>query len=114
MVRIYHNPRCSKSRATLQLLNDRGVQPEVIEYLDQPPDAAMLRDLLGKLGLEARQLLRKGEPEYRDLGLADESLTQDELIQAMIDHPRLMERPIVVSEAGARIGRPPESVLEII
>jgi arsenate reductase len=114
MVRIYHNPRCSKSRATLQLLKDRGVHPEVIEYLDQPPSAATLRGLLGKLGLEARQLLRKGEPEYHDLGLADNSLTQDQLIQAMIDHPRLMERPIVVSGAGARIGRPPESVLEIL
>ncbi|MCJ7558510.1 MAG: arsenate reductase (glutaredoxin) [Gammaproteobacteria bacterium] len=114
MVRIYHNPRCSKSRAALQLLNDRELHPEVIEYLDQPLNAATLQDLLGKLGLEARQLLRKGEPEYRDLGLADESLTQDRLIEAMVDHPRLIERPIVVSDTGARIGRPPESVLEIL
>jgi len=114
MVRIYHNPRCSKSRAALQLLNDRGIHPEVIEYLDQPLNAETLHDLLGKLGLEARQLLRKGEPEYRDLGLADESLAQDRLIEAMVDHPRLIERPIVVSDTGARIGRPPESVLEIL
>lgn len=114
MVRIYHNPRCSKSRATLQLLNDRGIHPEVIEYLGQPPDAATLRDLLEKLGLAARQLLRKGEREYHDLGLADQSLTQDRLIQAMVEHPNLMERPIVVSKSGARIGRPPESVLEIL
>ncbi|MCW8844790.1 MAG: arsenate reductase (glutaredoxin) [Gammaproteobacteria bacterium] len=114
MVRIYHNPRCSKSRATLQLVLDRGIQPQVIEYLDQPPDAATLGDVLAKLGLEARQLLRKGEPEYRDLGLADPSLTPDHLIQAMVNHPRLIERPIVVSDTGARIGRPPESVLEIL
>ena len=114
MVRIYHNPRCSKSRATLQLVLDRGIQPQVIEYLDQPPDAATLGDVLAKLGLEARQLLRKGEPEYRDLGLADPSLTPAHLIQAMVNHPRLIERPIVVSDTGARIGRPPESVLEIL
>lgn len=114
MVRIYHNPRCSKSRATLQLLIDHGIQPEVIEYLDQPPDAATLRDVLAKLGLEARQLLRRGEPEYRDLDLADESLAPDRLIQAMVHHPRLIERPIVVSDKGARIGRPPESILEIL
>jgi arsenate reductase len=114
MVCIYHNPRCSKSRATLQLLRDQGIEPQVIEYLDQPPDSPTLRDLLGKLGLDARQLLRTGEPEYRELGLADPALSQDYIIQAMLTHPRLIERPIVVGPRGARIGRPPESVLEIL
>ena len=114
MVRIYHNPRCSKSRATLQLLRDQGLDPQVIEYLETPPDAETLRKLLKKLDLSARELLRKGEQEYRDLGLSDESIDDEHIIQATVSHPRLMERPIVESERGARIGRPPESVLEVL
>jgi arsenate reductase len=114
MVRIYHNPRCSKSRATLQLLKDQGLDPQVIEYLDTPPDAKTIRNLLKKLNFSARDLLRKGEQEYRELGLADESLEDEQIIQAMVSHPRLMERPIVETERGARIGRPPESVLEVL
>jgi arsenate reductase len=114
MVRIYHNPRCSKSRATLELLRDRGIEPEIVEYLVQPPDPATLRDLLGQLGLNARQLLRPGEPEYHDLGLDDQKLPEDDIIKAMAEHPRLIQRPIVVGKRGARIGRPPESVLEIL
>lgn len=114
MVRIYHNPRCSKSRATLQLLKDRGLDPQVIEYLDTPPDAETIRQLLDKLNFSARDLLRKGEQEYRDLGLADDSLGDEQIIQAMVSHPRLIERPIVETERGAKIGRPPESVLEVL
>ena len=114
MVRIYHNPRCSKSRATFQLLKDRGLDPQVIEYLDTPPDAETIRQLLAKLNFSARDLLRKGEQEYRDLGLADDSLGDEQIIQAMVSHPRLIERPIVETERGARIGRPPESVLEVL
>ncbi|MDH3400512.1 MAG: arsenate reductase (glutaredoxin) [Chromatiales bacterium] len=114
MVRIYHNPRCSKSRATLQLLKDRGLDPQVIEYLDTPPDAESIRQLLTKLNFSARDLLREGEQEYRDLGLADDSLGDEQIIQAMVSHPRLIERPIVETEGGARIGRPPESVLEVL
>jgi len=114
MVRIYHNPRCSKSRATLQLLKDQGLDPQVIEYLDTPPDAKTIHNLLKKLNFSARDLLRKGEQEYRELGLADESLEDEQIIQAMVSHPRLIERPIVETERGARIGRPPESVLEVL
>lgn len=114
MIRIYHNPRCSKSRATLELLRDRGLDPRVIEYLETPPDAKTISKLLKKLGFSARQLLRKGEQEYRDLGLADEGLDDQQIIQAMVSHPRLIERPIVETERGARIGRPPESVLEVL
>ena len=114
MVRIYHNPRCSKSRATLQLLRDQGLDPQVIEYLETPPDTKTIHNLLNKLNFSPRELLRKGEQEYRDLGLADESLEDEQIIQAMVSHPRLIERPIVETGRGARIGRPPESVLEVL
>ncbi len=113
-VRIYHNPRCSKSRATLALLQDRGIEPEVVLYLETPPDEATLRGLLQQLGLGPRELMRKGEQEYRDNNLDDASLDDDALISAMAQHPRLIERPIVVASGKARIGRPPESVLEIL
>ena len=113
-IRIFHNPRCSKSRATLALLQERGLDPEITRYLETPPDAGELTAILGKLGLSARQLLRKGEAEYRELALADESLTEDDLIAAMVAHPRLIERPIVLAGDRAAIGRPPESVLEIL
>lgn len=111
---IFHNPRCSKSRQTLALLEQQGVKPEVIEYLKTPPSVASLSKILKQLGINARQLLRKGEKEYEELNLADESLTEQQLIQAMCDHPKLIERPIVVHNGKAKIGRPPETVLEIL
>lgn len=113
-VTIYHNPRCSKSRDTLSLLKANGIEPQVVLYLDTPPDAATLRELLKMLGMSsARELMRQKEELYKSLSLADSHLTEDELIQAMVDNPKLIERPIVVSHGEARIGRPPEQVLEI-
>jgi arsenate reductase len=114
MVTIYHNPRCSKSRQTLALLEENGVKPEVVLYLETPPNADTLRGLLSKLGITARQLLRTGEDAYKENNLSDASLSEDALIQAMVDHPKLIERPIVVKGAKAVIGRPPENVLELI
>ena len=113
-IRIFHNPRCSKSRATLALLQERGIEPEITLYLESPPDAGELRSILRKLGLTARELMRKGEAEYREQGLADESLTEDELIAAMVASPRLIERPIVLANGQAAIGRPLESVIDIL
>ncbi|MEQ9724423.1 arsenate reductase (glutaredoxin) [Pseudomonas sp. WHRI 8822A] len=111
---LYHNPRCSKSRAALQLLEERGLQPTVVHYLDTPPSAAQLREVLDKLGLPPRQLLRSGEDEYRQLNLADQALTDDALIEAMVAHPRLIERPILITVDRAVIGRPPENILELL
>lgn len=113
-VTIYHNPRCSKSRQTLALLEERGIQPEVVEYLKDPPDAATLKRLLAALGLEPRALMRRKEAPYAELGLDDPARSEDELIQAMVDHPILIERPIVVTGKGAALGRPPENVLSIL
>ena len=113
-VRILHNPRCSKSRQTLQLLLDRGVEPEVVEYLKTPPDAAELDDILRLLGLEPRALMRRKEAVYAELGLNEASLTRDRLIAAMVANPILIERPIVLAGGKAAIGRPPESVLSIV
>jgi arsenate reductase len=112
--KIYHNPRCSKSRATLSLLQERGIEPDITLYLENPPSDKELRSLLRQLGISARELLRKGEAEYRELGLADPDLTEAELISAMASNPRLIERPIVVANGKAAIGRPPESVLDIL
>ncbi|GLX13888.1 arsenate reductase [Pseudomonas straminea] len=111
---LYHNPRCSKSRAALQLLEERDLQPSVVLYLDNPPSAAQLREVLNKLGMPARQLLRSGEDEYRELNLADSALDEDALIEAMITHPRLIERPILIAGDRAVIGRPPENILELL
>jgi arsenate reductase len=113
---IYHNPRCSKSRATLELLQQQDIDAEVVEYLKTPPDAETLDKLLTLLAMEPRQLMRTHEAEYKDNHLDDDSLSRDDLIQAMVAHPKLIERPIVVSADGkkAAIGRPPESVLEIL
>jgi len=111
--RIYHNPRCSKSRATLALLEERGIRPEVVEYLKTPPDEKRLRTLLKKLGLRPIDLIRKGEAEWKESGL-DASATDDELIALMARHPILIERPIVEVGQRARIGRPPEQVLELL
>jgi arsenate reductase (glutaredoxin) len=113
-VTIYHNPRCSKSRETLALLEARGINPRVIEYLKNPPDRATLSALLRKLGIPARELVRRKEAEFAALGLDAEGMTEDALIDAMASHPRLIERPIVVVDRRARIGRPPEAVLEIL
>ncbi|NOQ81510.1 MAG: arsenate reductase (glutaredoxin) [Methylophaga sp.] len=113
-ISIYHNPRCSKSRQTLALLEEQGIQAEVIEYLKTPPTVASLTTILSQLGIPARQLLRKGEAIYKELNLKDDSLNDDQLIQAMCDNPKLIERPIVINNGQAKIGRPPESVLEIL
>jgi arsenate reductase len=113
-VDIYHNPRCSKSRATLALLEERGIDVSVIEYLKEPPDEIELRQILDLLRIPARELLRTGEDAYKEMNLADPSLSEDEIIAAILKHPILMERPIVATPKAARIGRPPESVLEIL
>ena len=111
---IFHNPRCSKSRATLELLHNHGLEPEIVLYLESPPDAAQLGAILTLLGRRPRELMRKGEAEYREQGLADESLSDDALIDAMCRTPKLIERPIVLANGKAAVGRPPESVLEIL
>ena len=111
---LYHNPRCSKSRGALELLEARGLSPTVVRYLETPPTAAQLIDLLAKLKISARQLLRTGEDEYKTLNLADSSLSDAQLIDAMAAHPKLIERPILVAGDRAIIGRPPENVLEIL
>lgn len=111
---LYHNPRCSKSRSALELLQARGLTPDIVLYLDTPPDAARLRDLLGKLGITARQLLRTGEDAYKALNLADRDLGDEQLIDAMVAHPKLIERPILIAGDKAVIGRPPENVLELL
>ncbi|MBT3011985.1 MAG: arsenate reductase (glutaredoxin) [Candidatus Thiodiazotropha endolucinida] len=113
-VEIYHNPRCSKSRQTLQLLQDQGIDPDVVEYLKTPPDKATLGQILDMLGLEPRELMRTKEKEYKALQLDNPSLSRDQLIDAMIANPKLIERPIVIQNGKAAIGRPPEKVLDIL
>lgn len=113
-IKIYHNPRCSKSRQTLGLLQEHGEDPEIVEYLSNPPDAAELRRLLAMLGLRPRDLMRTQEQAYKDAGLDDPELSDDELIKAMVEHPVLIQRPIVVTGDRAVIGRPPEKVLELL
>lgn len=110
----YHNPRCSKSRQALTILNEHGIEPAIINYLETPPNKATLQKILSQLGISARQLLRKGEEEYKQLGLTDESLSEDALIDAMVKHPILIERPIVIVGNKAIIARPPEKVLTLI
>ena len=114
MVTIYHNPRCSKSRQTLALLEEKGIDPEIVLYLETPPDVKTLKNLLNKLGIEARDLLRKGEDAYKELNLKDTSLSDEKLINAMASHPKLIERPIVVNGDRAALGRPPENALTIL
>lgn len=111
---IYHNPRCSKSRAAMELLTEKGIEVEVVKYLDTPPDKLMLTNILDMLKLDPRELMRKGEQEYKDNNLADESLSRDELIDAMIKFPKLMERPIVVKNGKAAIGRPIQNIIDIL
>lgn len=114
MVTLYHNPRCSKSREALNLLREQGLEPEVVLYLETPPNAKTLKVLLSKLGIGARDLLRKGEGAYKELNLADEKLSEAALIKAMVENPKLIERPIAINGDKAVIGRPPENVLQII
>lgn len=111
---LYHNPRCSKSRNALQLLEARGLAPSIVRYLETPPSAEQLQALLGKLGFSARQLLRSGEDEYQALSLANPELTDAQLIEAMVAHPKLIERPILIVGDKAVVGRPPEKVLELL
>ncbi|SHE89107.1 arsenate reductase [Microbulbifer donghaiensis] len=111
---IYHNPRCSKSRQTLQLLQDNGIEPEVVLYLENPPSRETLAELLQKLGIGARDLLRTGEDAYKELQLKDSSLGDEQLLDAMLQHPILIQRPIVVKGDRAVLGRPPENVLELL
>lgn len=113
-VKIYHNPRCGKSRQTLQLLQEQGIEPEIIEYLKTPPSTQELDDILQKLNMEPRELMRKKEAEYKANSLDDTSLNRQALIQAMVNSPILIERPIVIANGKAAIGRPPEAVLVIL
>jgi arsenate reductase (glutaredoxin) len=113
-VTIYHNPRCGKSRASLQILQERGIEFRIVEYLKTPPTREDLEDILAKLGMTPRELIRKGEAVYKEAGLDDPGLGREELISAMLQHPILIERPIVLADGKAVIGRPPEKVLEIL
>lgn len=114
-ITIFHNPRCSKSRETLSLLQEKGISPTILAYLEQAPSPAELKTLLTHLGFDdARKLMRKNEAEYTELGLDNPALEQDALIAAMAAHPRLIERPIVINGSKAAIGRPPENVLTIL
>jgi len=114
MISIYHNPRCSKSRQTLALLEERGIDPEIVLYLETPPSAETLADVLKKLDISPRQLLRKGEDAYKENNLSDTSLSDQQLIDTMAANPKLIERPIVINGNKAALGRPPEQVLEIL
>ena len=113
-VTIYHNPRCTKSRQTLALLEERGAAPRIVEYLKEPPSASELKSVLRALGLGPRDIVRKGEAVYAELGLGERDLSDDELIDVMVANPILIERPIVVKGGKAAIGRPPETVLRIL
>lgn len=113
-VTIYHNPKCSKSRQTLALLEERGISPHVIKYLEDTPSTSQIDEILTLLGREPRQLMRQKEAEYKENNLDNEGLSRDQLIQAMVDHPRLIERPIVLANGKAAVGRPPEDVLKIL
>ena len=112
--KIYHNPRCSKSRQTLELLYDKKIETDVVEYLNTPPNTAEIEKILKGLEMEPRELMRKGQSEYKELGLDDESLSRDDLIKAMIENPILIERPIVITDKGIAIGRPIENVKKIL
>lgn len=113
-IRIFHNPRCSKSRQTLELLTERGLEPEIIRYLETPPAEQELSDILDTLGLEPRQLMRTGEPAYKEQGLDNTDMSRMQLIAAMVATPKLIERPIVLAKGKAAVGRPPENILTIL
>ncbi len=111
---IYHNPMCSKSRETLDILNQQGKSPEIVEYLNDTPDRQALKDIISKLGIPVAELVRTGEKAYQDAGLNIETMSEDEVIEAICAHPSLLQRPIVVSGNRAVIGRPPVKILDII
>jgi len=111
---IYHNPRCSKSRQTLELLKEKNIEPEVVLYLDNPPSKDEISKLLSILGINPRELLRKGEEEYKTQNLKDQTISDQKIIEIMSENPKLIERPIVISNNKAIIGRPPENVLKLI
>ena len=113
-ITLYHNPRCSKSRQALALLQERGIEPDLVLYLDTPPSGDQLRELLRQLGMAPRDLLRKGEDAYKEQGLDNPALDEAALIAAMTGHPKLIERPIAVRGDRAVVGRPPERVLELL
>ena len=113
-ITIYHNPKCAKSRETLELLQARGIEPVIIEYLKTPPDKATLQRLIKLLAIAPRDLLRVKEPEYKQAGLANPKLSDSAILQALVKYPKLMERPIVVAGNKAALGRPPENVLKLI
>ena len=114
MVQIYHNPRCSKSRETLKLLQEKGIEPEIILYLETPPDVATIKALLKKLGKSPKEAMRTKEAEFKEQGLNSADVTDEQLIEAMANTPKLIERPIVANGNKAAHGRPPEQVLEIL
>ncbi|MEO0443956.1 MAG: arsenate reductase (glutaredoxin) [Pseudomonadota bacterium] len=114
MPTIYHNPRCSKSRNTLALLESKGITPDIVLYLDTPPDKTELKSIVAKLGLGVRDIIRTGEALYQHLSLKDDSLSDEQLLEAIAEHPKLLQRPIVVDGKHAIIGRPPEKVLDLI
>jgi arsenate reductase len=113
-ITIYHNPRCSKSRQALELLDSHGVEADVVEYLKTPPDTGQLAEILNLLGMEPRELMRTNEPEYKDNALDDPRLSREQLIRAMVDYPRLIQRPIALGKGKAVLGRPPANVLEVL
>lgn len=113
-VQIYHNPRCSKSRQTLAVLTEKGIEPDIVLYLDTPPSEAELSSILNQLSFEPRQLLRTGEAIYKELALKNSDHSDAQIIAFMCAHPKLIERPIVIHDGKAKIGRPPESVLDIL
>jgi arsenate reductase len=112
--KIYHNTRCSKSRATVAILEQNNVDFVIVNYLDEPPSDSELKSILKELGMSARELMRKGESKYKELELSNKSLSEDELIKAMLEFPILIERPIVRTDKGVAIGRPPEDVYSIL
>lgn len=113
-ISIWHNPRCSKSRETLALVQEKGIEPEVFLYLEEKPDAHAIQAILTKLDISARELLRNSEDAYKQQNLKDKTLSDDILIEAMVNEPKLIQRPIVVNGNKAKLGRPPEQVLEIL
>lgn len=112
--KIFHNPRCSKSRAAMDLLNEKGIETDVVKYLETPLNRKTIEHVLDLLGIEPRELMRKGEAEYGDNNLSDDSLTRDQLIDALVDFPKLLERPIVIANGKAAIGRPIENIIDIL
>lgn len=113
-ISIWHNPRCSKSRETLALVQEKGIEPEVFLYLEEKPDAQAIQSILAKLDISARELLRNSEDAYKQQNLKDKTLSDDVLIEAMVNEPKLIQRPILVNGNKAKLGRPPEQVLEIV